>query len=732
MLEDVEKTIFIKQFLLEVISGMSFIEDIWIERDVKRPGTGTQEHTVFTEAYSLSRNPVSNITELLEDDISHSFEQGFFTFRFVAAIPGSGKTTLLQYLEKRIEFKKDYWQRSLLFRFDFPKNLSFSNSQNVRNNLYFHILAKTFYKILKKAEIQSVAENILREFLGNEISTELKMTSEIAFLPKFNRYFTESGIEAEELFFYLIEEVKNIKANYTFVYLIDELDDALRENSPHNEQIRSAFRSLINKAYEDHKGKIPLMIYLAGTNDIVRKFIHGNSAFERRVFDAVINLVPGLNDEFKQIKDKINQRIEASYIGKSSFEEARNQIKNIDKELNYSDNNRVLSNFCKDYAGRVLEICNHYFAEESENCFDGSINQFVDLVKAECKRQWRDYLGKYELKIHLNIIKARNFSFGCYATLLNQNGNIVANAYGGARNYNLLRVFLDNFIDQLEKENYRPNSSNAEPPDIAFIIAPDCSVFLKKILESKKIEWINSSKEIPSVELVDIPATNKTATDKIREKNNSIKINPVDINMDDKKYLLEVFKNGGRTAIGSKIIDEIIANRPYKDLEELVNKVKNIGPQRRKIIQEKLNEDQIAFKKGVFLCHNSQDKVEVKKIAAKLKERRISYWLDEEQLIAGDRWQKVLEEDIKSNKIRSAAIFIGKNGIGPWQSVEQEIFIEKCIRNNYPVIPVILPSCNLGNVDFPYLFGNLQQRIDFRGQRYSEAIEQLIRGIQGR
>ncbi len=92
----------------------------------------------------------------------------------------------------------------------------------------------------------------------------------------------------------------------------------------------------------------------------------------------------------------------------------------------------------------------------------------------------------------------------------------------------------------------------------------------------------------------------------------------------------------------------------------------------------------------VFLCHNSKDKPEVKVIANQLKERGLLPWLDEWELQPGTPWQRTLEEQI--TKVKSAAVFIGSSGIGPWQDMEQAAFIRQFKNRKCPVIPVFLPG----------------------------------------
>jgi hypothetical protein len=69
-----------------------------------------------------------------------------------------------------------------------------------------------------------------------------------------------------------------------------------------------------------------------------------------------------------------------------------------------------------------------------------------------------------------------------------------------------------------------------------------------------------------------------------------------------------------------------------------------------------------------FLCHNSQEKEQVRKIGNQLKKCAIRPWLDEEQIQPGRAWQDVLETTIPN--IKTAVVFVGVSGLGPWQNVE--------------------------------------------------------------
>ncbi len=129
----------------------------------------------------------------------------------------------------------------------------------------------------------------------------------------------------------------------------------------------------------------------------------------------------------------------------------------------------------------------------------------------------------------------------------------------------------------------------------------------------------------------------------------------------------------------------------------------------------------------VFLCHNTQDKAAVKVIAEELKSRGILPWLDEWNLRPGQSWQKALEEQIE--RIKSAAVFVGPNGIGPWQDLEQAAFLREFQSRSCPVIPVILPEAKT-TPKLPVFLAGLQW-VDFRIKE-PNPLQQLIWGITGR
>jgi formylglycine-generating enzyme required for sulfatase activity len=128
----------------------------------------------------------------------------------------------------------------------------------------------------------------------------------------------------------------------------------------------------------------------------------------------------------------------------------------------------------------------------------------------------------------------------------------------------------------------------------------------------------------------------------------------------------------------------------------------------------------------VFLCHNGQDKPEVKKIAETLKQQGLTPWLDEWELQPGLPWQRELEKQIQN--IKSAAVFVGGSGIGPWQQMEIEAYLRCFVRNQCPVIPVLLSNAP-EQPELP-LFLEGMTWVDFR-RLSPKPMERLIWGITG-
>ncbi len=114
------------------------------------------------------------------------------------------------------------------------------------------------------------------------------------------------------------------------------------------------------------------------------------------------------------------------------------------------------------------------------------------------------------------------------------------------------------------------------------------------------------------------------------------------------------------------------------------------APREIEIVASTPPEEEAVSEFDVFLSHNSRDKPQVKEIALALREQGLEPWLDVWELTPGRDWQFELEEILRT--VRSSAVFVGSEGLGPWEIPEMRACLSECVRRGLPVIPVLLPG----------------------------------------
>jgi nucleotide-binding universal stress UspA family protein len=90
----------------------------------------------------------------------------------------------------------------------------------------------------------------------------------------------------------------------------------------------------------------------------------------------------------------------------------------------------------------------------------------------------------------------------------------------------------------------------------------------------------------------------------------------------------------------------------------------------------------------VFLCHNSEDKPKIERLARRLERLGIRPWFDKWHAPPGTDW--FWEINRQMSNVRCAAVFIGRDGLGPWQREEIGGLLVEFVRRKSPVIPVVL------------------------------------------
>jgi KaiC/GvpD/RAD55 family RecA-like ATPase len=91
----------------------------------------------------------------------------------------------------------------------------------------------------------------------------------------------------------------------------------------------------------------------------------------------------------------------------------------------------------------------------------------------------------------------------------------------------------------------------------------------------------------------------------------------------------------------------------------------------------------------VFFSYHTVDHAAVTQVAKRLHDRGIRVFLDRWYLAAGQPWPQALERTLAS--CGAVAVFIGAEGLGPWQQRERDLALDRQGREpDFPVIPVLL------------------------------------------
>jgi energy-coupling factor transporter ATP-binding protein EcfA2 len=123
----------------------------------------------------------------------------------------------------------------------------------------------------------------------------------------------------------------------------------------------------------------------------------------------------------------------------------------------------------------------------------------------------------------------------------------------------------------------------------------------------------------------------------------------------------------------------------------------------------------------VFLCYNRQDETPVKRVGERLREQGILPWLDEEAAAGGPA--RPARQVVT---IKSAAVFVGPRGVGPWHDPGQEAFLREFHRRQRPLCLVLLPGVRK-LPKLPAFLAGVPQ-LDFRDEA-REPVERLLRWV---
>lgn len=129
-----------------------------------------------------------------------------------------------------------------------------------------------------------------------------------------------------------------------------------------------------------------------------------------------------------------------------------------------------------------------------------------------------------------------------------------------------------------------------------------------------------------------------------------------------------------------------------------------------------------------FLSHNSKNKPAVRELKLRLVAAQLNVWYDEDELRPGIPWQELIEAGIRESN--SVVVIVGADGFGPWENEEMRSALRLAVRDQRPVIPVLLPGCP----DAPVLPGFLENRtwVDLREGLTDDGLAKLLWGITGK
>ena len=130
----------------------------------------------------------------------------------------------------------------------------------------------------------------------------------------------------------------------------------------------------------------------------------------------------------------------------------------------------------------------------------------------------------------------------------------------------------------------------------------------------------------------------------------------------------------------------------------------------------------------IFLAHNSDDKAHVRTVSHALRRRGLRPWFDEEQIVAGQSFQSVIQLAIPA--VRSAAVFLGPNGVGDWQKEEIELLLDTCKKAKKPVFLVLLPGAKESEIPDELGFLKIKYWVSFDGG-HPNALHEIESGVRG-
>jgi hypothetical protein len=142
-----------------------------------------------------------------------------------------------------------------------------------------------------------------------------------------------------------------------------------------------------------------------------------------------------------------------------------------------------------------------------------------------------------------------------------------------------------------------------------------------------------------------------------------------------------------------------------QDIKELINHVEtSLTSQRQVVVPNEpsrpgvVNQLDVGCLLRVFLCHASSDKPAVRSLYRRLCSDAFDPWLDEENLLPGEEWEKEIPKAVRSSD--SVIVCLSHNAINKSGYLQKEIGFALDVADEQPegtifLIPVKLEACDV-------------------------------------
>ncbi|SEO10463.1 Tetratricopeptide repeat-containing protein [Nitrosospira multiformis] len=101
----------------------------------------------------------------------------------------------------------------------------------------------------------------------------------------------------------------------------------------------------------------------------------------------------------------------------------------------------------------------------------------------------------------------------------------------------------------------------------------------------------------------------------------------------------------------------------------------------------------MSYKYDAFISHNGADKPAVERVSKALETQGLHCFFDKWDILSGEEWLRNLETGLGESHF--ILIFIGTQGIGPWQQAEADAALRRQVQQRQNcIIPVLLPDAS--------------------------------------